>query len=151
VTIMNIDACPVAELGRLMDAQFDAIAAAERAGNEDARKAADAWATALRAAQTTVQATSVRGVALQSIELDIAAHGIFGEPAIEGAIAGASLEVRDEVEKVMRLIRLMRKACDALALETAGLGPGDAFNPRTGMPLDTVDSHSDPAEAMRAA
>src|SRR6202021_1739584 len=97
---MIIDACPVAELGRLMDAQFDAIAAAERDGNEDARKAADAWATALRAAQTTVQATSLRGVMLQSIELDIAADGLFSEPAIAAAIAGASLRVSDEAEKV---------------------------------------------------
>jgi predicted NBD/HSP70 family sugar kinase len=120
---MNIDACPVAELGGLMDAQFDAIAAAERDGNEDARKAADAWATALRAAQTTVQATSLRGVMLQSIQLEIAAYGLLGEPAIEAAIAGASLRVSDDAEKVMRLIRLMRKACDALAQETADLGP----------------------------
>ena len=30
---MNIDACPVAELGRQMDAQFDAVADAERAFN----------------------------------------------------------------------------------------------------------------------
>ena len=124
---MNIDACPVAELGRLMDAQFDAVADAERDGNEDARKAADAWASALRAAQTTVQATSWHGVALQSIELDIAAHGIFGEPAIEAAIAGASLRVRDEVEKILRLSGLIRKAVDALAPET--LAPGRNLHP----------------------
>jgi predicted NBD/HSP70 family sugar kinase len=115
---MSNDACPVAELGRLMDAQFDAIAAAERDGNEDARKAADAWATALRAAQTTVQATSLRGVMLQSIELAIAADGLFGEPAIAAALAGADLGVRDEAQKIMRLIRLMR---DALATETTAL------------------------------
>jgi hypothetical protein len=115
---MNMDTCPVAELGRLMDEQFDAIAAAERAGDEGARKAADAWATALRAAQTTVQATSLRGLMLQSVELDIAADGLFGEPAIAAAIAGASLGVRDEAEKILRLSGLMRKACDALAAES---------------------------------
>jgi predicted NBD/HSP70 family sugar kinase len=120
---MNLDDCPVAELGCLMDEQFDAIAAAESAGKEVARRAADAWATALRAAQTTVQATSLRGVMLQSIELDIAADGLFGEPVIAAAIAGASLGVRDEAEKVMRLISLMRKACDALVAETADLAP----------------------------
>jgi hypothetical protein len=31
---MNVDTCPVAELGRLMDAQFEAVADAEQAGNE---------------------------------------------------------------------------------------------------------------------
>jgi hypothetical protein len=118
---MNVDDCPVAELGRLMDAQFDAIAAAEQAGDEYARRAADAHATALRAAQTTVQATSLRGLMLQSIELDIAADGLFGEPAIAAAIAGASLEIRDEAEKVLRVIKLMRAACDELVAETPDL------------------------------
>lgn len=120
---MNIDACPVAELGRQMDAQFDAVAAAERDGNEYARRAADAWASALRAAQTTVQATSLRGLILQSIELEIAADGIFGEPDIAAALAGASLRVRDEAEKIMRLSGLLRRALEMLAPETAALGP----------------------------
>jgi hypothetical protein len=55
VSIMNMDTCPVAELGRLMDAQFDALADAEQTGNEYAREAADAWVVALCLAQTAVQ------------------------------------------------------------------------------------------------
>lgn len=118
---MNIDACPVAELGRLMDTQMDAVEAAERDGNEYARKAADAWVSALRAAQTTIQATSLRGLMLQSIELEIAVDGILGEPDIAAALAGASLRVRDEAEKIMRLSGLIRQAVQTLAPETAAL------------------------------
>jgi hypothetical protein len=117
---MNIDACPVAELGRLMDAQMDAVDATESEGNEYARKTADAWVSALRAAQTTVQATSWRGVMLQSIEMDIAADGIFGEPDV----AAASLRVRDEIEKLMRLSGLIRQAVKTLVPETAVLDGG---------------------------
>jgi hypothetical protein len=116
---MNIDACPVAELGRLMDAQFDSVADAERAGNEYARRAADAWVSALCNAQTTIQATSWRGVELQLIELDGAADGIFSDPDIYAAIAGAGLA--DKAEKLMRLSSLIRKAVEALAPETAAL------------------------------
>lgn len=123
---MFIDACPVVELGRQMDAQFDAVADAERVGDECARRAADAWGSALRAAQTTVQATSWRGIMLQSIELEIAADGIFGEPDIAAAIAGASLRVRDEAEKIMRLSGLIRRAVEMLAPETAALNPATA-------------------------
>ena len=74
-----------------MDTQMDAVEAAERDGNEYARKAADAWVSALRAAQTTIQATSLRGLMLQSIHLEIAVDGILGEPDIAAALAGASL------------------------------------------------------------
>jgi hypothetical protein len=51
----------------------------------------------------------------------------------------------------MRLICLIRQAGATLAPETADLSPRAPFNPRTGMPLDTVDTLPDPAEAMRAA
>jgi hypothetical protein len=118
---MNIDACPVAELGRLMDEQFDAVAAAEQVGNEYARRAADALVSALCIAQTTVQATSWRGVMLQLIELDGAADGIFSDPDIYAAIEKARLA--PVAEKLTRLIDLIRQACDALAPETADLGP----------------------------
>ena len=116
---MNIDACPVAELGRQMDAQFDAVAAAERDGNEYARRAADAWVSALCVAQTTVQATSWRGVELQLIELDGAADGIFSDPDIYAAIAKAGLT--DKAEKIVRLCGLIRRAVEKLAPETAAL------------------------------
>jgi hypothetical protein len=116
---MNIDACPVAELGRLMDAQFDAVADAERVGNEYARRAADSWVSALRDAQTTVQATSWRGVMLQLIEQDIAADGIFGDPDVAATIAEAGLI--DEAEKIARLNGLIRQAVAALAPETAAI------------------------------
>jgi hypothetical protein len=118
---MNIDACPVAELGRLMDAQFDAVADAERDGNEYARRAADAWVSALCIAQTTIQATSWRGVMLQLIELDGAADGMFSDPDIYAAIEKAGLAPL--AEKLTRLIDLIRQAGAALAPETADLGP----------------------------
>jgi hypothetical protein len=86
---MNIDVCPVAELGRLMDAQFDSVADAERAGDEHARRAADPLVSALRAAQTTVHATSWRGVMLQLIEMDIAADGMLSNPDVAACIAEA--------------------------------------------------------------
>ena len=113
---MNIDACPVAELGRLMYAQFDALADAGRDDDEDARKAAHAWVSALCVAQTTVQATSWRGVMLQLIELDRAVDGIFSDPC--GATAIARSGPTDEAEKVMRLIRLLRQAVAAHAPES---------------------------------
>jgi hypothetical protein len=118
---MNIDACPVAELGRLMDEQFDAVADAEQAGNEYARRAADALVSALCVAQTTIQATSWRGVALQLIELDGAADGIFSDPDIYAAVEKASLG--PVAEKLTRLIDLIAKAVETLAPETADLGP----------------------------
>jgi hypothetical protein len=107
--------------------------------------------SALCLAQTTVQATSWRGVALQLIELDGAADGILSDPAVTTAIAAGGLSARQNAEKIRRLIGLIRRAVATLAPETADLGPRAPFNLRTGMPLDTVDSHSDPAEAMRAA
>jgi hypothetical protein len=119
---MNIDACPVAELGRLMDAQFDAVAAAERAGNEYARRAAEARVSALCKAQATIQATSWRGVMLQLIELDGAADGIFSDPDIYAAIAKAGLA--DKAEKLMRLSGLIRQAVEMLAPETSDLDSG---------------------------
>ena len=122
---MNIVACPVAELGRQMDAQFDAVAAAERDGNEYARRAADAWVSALCVAQTTVQATSRRGVELQLIELDGAADRVFSDPDICAAIAKAGLT--DEAEKIVRLSGLLRGALEMLAPETAALGPCTAL------------------------
>jgi hypothetical protein len=118
---MNIDACPVAELGRLMDEQFDVVADAEQAGNAYARRAADALVSALCIAQTTIQATSWRGVTLQLIELDGAADGIFSDPDIYAAIEKANLG--PVAEKLTRLIDLIAKAIAALAPEAADLGP----------------------------
>jgi hypothetical protein len=86
---------------------------------------------------------SAAAVMLQLIDLDGAADGIFSHPDIYAAIEKAGLA--PAAEKLTRLIRL------ALAPETADLDPRAPFNPRTGLPLDTVDSHSDPAAAMRAA
>jgi hypothetical protein len=86
---MNIDACPVAELGRLMYAQFDALADAGRDDDEDARKAAHAWVSALCVAQTTVQATSWRGVMLQLNEHRAIDDDLFNDPDIAAAIEKA--------------------------------------------------------------
>jgi hypothetical protein len=123
---MNIDACPVAELGRLMDAQFDAVADAERDGDEYARRAADALVSALCIAQTTVQATSWRGVALQLIELDGAADGIFSDPDIYAAVEKADLG--PVAEKLTRLIDLIQEAVAALAPESRSV-PGRNLHP----------------------
>jgi hypothetical protein len=112
---------PSPELGRQMDAQFDAVAAAEQAGNEYARRAADAWVSTLCNAQTAIQASSWRGVALQLIGLDGAADSIFSHPDIYAAIEKAGLA--PEAEKLTRLIDLIRQAVAALAPETADLGP----------------------------
>jgi hypothetical protein len=113
---MNIDACPVAELGRLMYAQFDALADAGRDDDEDARKAAHAWAGALGAALTTVQATSWRGVMLQLNEHRAIDDDLFSDPDIAAAIEKAGRA--DEVQTKMRLIGLIRRAVAMLAPES---------------------------------
>jgi hypothetical protein len=113
---MNIDACPVAELGRLMYAQFDALADAGRDDDEDARKAAHAWMSALCVAQTTVQATSWRGVMLQLNELRVIDDDLFSDPDIAAAIEKAGRA--DAVQTKMRLIGLIQRAVATLAPES---------------------------------
>jgi hypothetical protein len=93
----------------------------------------------------------VGGRALPCSDRRSAADGILSDPDVIAAIAAGGLAARHNAEKIRRLIGLIREAVAVLAPETADLGPRAPFNPRTGMPLDTVDSHSDLAEAMRAA
>jgi hypothetical protein len=113
---MNIDACPVAELGRLMYAQFDALADAGRDDDEDARKAAHAWVSALCVAQTTVQATSWRGVMLQLNEHRAIDDDLFNDPDIAAAIEKAAERTR--FRQKMRLIGLIQRAVATLAPES---------------------------------
>jgi hypothetical protein len=113
---MNTEACPVAELGRLMYAQFDALADAALDGDECAHKAAYAWVGALRVAQTTVQATSWRGVMLQLIEHRVIGDDLFGHPDILAAIEKGGRA--DEAQTKMRLSRLIEHAVATLAPES---------------------------------
>jgi hypothetical protein len=113
---MNTATCPVAELGRLMYVQFDALADAGRDDDEDARKAAHAWVGALGAALTTVQATSWRGVALQLNELRTIDGDLFGDPDIAAAIKKSRRA--NKVQTKMRLIDLIGRAVATLAPES---------------------------------
>ncbi|MGB7974132.1 MAG: hypothetical protein WCF81_07215 [Roseiarcus sp.] len=113
---MNIDACPVAELGRLMYVQFDALADAGRDDDEDARKAAHSWVSALCLAQTTVQATSWRGVMLQLNEHRAIDDDLFSDPDIAAAIEKAGRGAAVQTKK--RLIGLVQRAVATLAPES---------------------------------